>query len=184
MEQLVILIIIYVLYALFNSFVKKVKEQQKPPQKRPGTGMPQTGKPPMRQQPAQRQRPPQPESEEMPELDLPPFLREMLGLEKPKPTPPPPESLPEVEVVPKKIEKPIEPVMPDVSERIPPSAKMYADEVEDLSQPFPTERKRTPGEIQGLLRNRESIRDAFILKEILDAPVSKRGRRIPFAGMR
>lgn len=174
MEQLVILIIIYVLYALFNAFVKKAREQQKPPQKRPGTGVP--------QQPAPQKRSPQADREEMPELNLPPFLREMLGLEKPKPTPPP-EPLPEIEEVPKKIEKPIEPEIPVVSERIPPSAKMYADEVEDLSQLFPTGEKRAPGEIQGLLSDRESIRNAFILKEILDKPVSKRGRRFPFAGM-
>lgn len=175
MEQLVILIIIYVLYALFNAIVKKAREQQKPPQKRPGTGGP--------QQPAPQKRPPQADRKETPELDLPPFLREMLGLEKPKPAPPPPEPLPEVVEVPKKIEKPVEPVIPDVSARIPPSAKMYADEVEDLSQPFPTERKRTVGEMRRLLSERESIRDAFVLKEILDKPVSKRGRRFPFAGM-
>lgn len=173
MEQLVILIIIYVLYALFNSFVKKAREQQKPPQKRPGTGVP--------QQPAPQRRPPQADREEMPELDLPPFLREMLGLEKPKPAPPQP--LPKIEETPKKIEKPVEPIIPSVSERIPPSAKMYADEIEDLSRPFPTERKKVPGEIQGLLSDRENIRDAFVLKEILDRPVSKRGRRFLFPGM-
>jgi hypothetical protein len=178
MEQIIILIIIYVLYALFSSIIKKAKGQQKPPVKRPGTGMPQTGRPTV-----QQQRPSQPVGEAAPELELPPFLREMLGLEKPQPAPPPPEPLPEKKESPEVAEKPEEPLMPDVSERIPPSAKMYADEVEDLSKPFPTGRKRSFSEIRGLLSDRESIRDAFILKEILDRPVSKRERRFPFTGM-
>jgi hypothetical protein len=175
MEQIVILIIIYVLYALFSSIVKKAKGQQKPPVKRPGTGMPQTGRPAVPQQ-----RPSQPAGEAAPELELPPFLREMLGLEKPKPAPtPPPEPFEEK----KESQKLQEPEIPNVSERIPLSARMYADEIEDLSRPFPTEREKSTGKIRQLLSNRESIREAFILKEILDRPVSKRGRRFPFAGM-
>jgi hypothetical protein len=172
MDQLVILIIIYIIYLLFNALVKKAKGQQKPPVKRPPPRST-TVSPPVSQP-----RPSQPVGEAAPGLELPPFLREMFGLEKPQPEP-----LPEKKEPPGVAEKPEEPLMPDVSERIPPSAKMYADEVEDLSKPFPTGRKRSFSEIRGLLSDRESIRDAFILKEILDRPVSKRERRFPFTGM-
>ena len=173
MEQLIFLIIIYVVYVLFNNFVKKLKEQQKPPPGRPGQRPP-ASRPP--QPGPQTQTPPR-----EPELDLPPFLKEMLGLEKPQPQPLP-EPAAEEETAEKTPAAAEEPVLPTGPERIPASARMEADEIEDLSQPFPTPKEKTKTHIQELLGNRQNLQSAFLLKEILDAPVSKRGMRFPKFG--
>lgn len=172
MEQFIILIIIYVLYALFTNIMRKAKEQQRPtpPGQRPARPVPGPS-------PGQAPRP----VAETPEVEIPPFLREMLGLDKPQPLPPP-EPVEVPEEFPAVVEEPPKPKMPSIPERIPASVKMEADEIEDLSRPFPTIGVKTKGKIQGLLGSNENLRNAFILKEILDAPVSRRSRRFPFSG--
>ena len=176
MEQIVILIIIYVLYALFTNFVKKMKQQQ---QQRPGAAP----RPPASRTPT---RPAPGPVAETPELDIPPFLREMLGLEKPKPAPAPPEPpVVEEEIVETEMEiGQTEPPQPSIPDYIPASAGMEADEIEDLSKPFPIVKIKDESNIHKLLGSRSNLRNAFILKEILDTPISKRERHFPFFGHR
>lgn len=174
MEQIIFLVIIYVLYALFTSFVKKMKQQQ---QQRPGAAP----GPPASRTPT---RPVPDPAAETPELDIPPFLREMLGLEKPKQAPAPPEPpVIEEETVETEIGQ-TEHSPPSIPEYIPASAGMEADEIEDLSKPFPTVKTKEKSDIQKLLGGRNNLRNAFILKEILDTPISKRERHFPFFGHR
>lgn len=163
METIIWLIILWGLGALYN-WLTKQREQAPPPRPTP----------PPRARPTQA--PPAPREEEIPE-----FMRELLGL--PREQPPPAAGEPETALYPEapettKAEEPsfageeFPPMAPDEVEHMPvtPEAPKLDRFVETGAEP----------PLATFLRHRDQLRQAILLKEILDPPVSLRRQRWPW----
>ncbi len=151
MEQLIFIAVIYALYMLFNAFIRRVQKGQQPP----------AGK--------RRPRPPgspaAPETEEIPEI-----LKKLLGIEEPEYVPPPELAPAEPEVA-----------EPPVSAEPPPQPTVAAiKKPVKIRVPATVKQKQAP-QIWKMLRSRNQLRQAIMLKEILEAPVSLRRRGFPVA---
>ncbi len=185
MEQLIIFIIFYIVYGIFQAINKGKKKNV--PQRRPRPQQP--GPPPNqpRSRPGRDLNPPplnQPSAPsqqvepEPPEVELPPFLREMLGMDDPpaRPAPPP---------------EPIEDdgVYTDEEHE----AGFEHAEFEEIDDAYdlpgrdpmpvvPETESKKPGQsaLKKLLRDPNNVRNAILLKEILDKPISKRSGRFPY----
>ena len=191
MEQFIILIIFYVLYALFNRFTRKLKNPQPPPQarQRPTSSRPgqstTTAAPPGKNISEQTL-----VEEKEPEIELPPFIQEIFGIDKPKPpqevTPPPAPKEVAPEPIPEKEPEGIESASLETFERIKAlkdrryqKEKKSSEAKTGSSSATSTKRGHL---IQSLLKDSQYLKNAFILKEILDTPVSKRQKRNPNLG--
>lgn len=190
MEQLIILIIFYVLYALFNRFTRKLKGPLQTPQQRQRPGVP--GQPPGAPATRPKRRPSMEEPD--PELELPPFLKELFGMEEPAPPPPQPQQPARTEIPPELPEEKEPNISTSVSlesasletfEKIK-SLKEHEDHghfrknVETPAESAPQKAESVfELPVASLLRKEDGFKKAFILKEILDAPISKRPKRNP-----
>lgn len=172
MEQFIILLIIWLLVSVFNSLAKKSKQQKG----RPKTGTPVKPRQSARSAPTTT---PAQEKSEAAELEIPPFLREILGMEKPQPTPaaPPPAPEPEVreEFEAEEAELPRSP-LPEETIPIPEEGRIEAEEeVESAAMiPYQQIRARRSELIPKELFQKDALKRAILLKEILGEPVSRR----------
>ncbi|GEM_PF-6090880 len=172
MEQFIILLIIWLLVSVFNSLAKKSKQQKS--RSRPGTA------PQPRQSRRSASSPGSTQEESEPaELDIPPFLREMLGMETPQPTRAPSPSVPEPEV--REEYEPTEAELPPVDipeETIPvvEAERMEAGEAVESAGMIPYHQKqaRRSELVPGELFQPDALKRAILLKEILGEPVSRR----------
>jgi len=179
MEQLIFFIIIYFLYWLFSSIFRKAREQQQPQR-------------PLPRPPVSRPTQTQPGETGTVEPEIPPFLREIFGLEKPEPEPLP-EAPPATDVRAETFSYETAPI-PSVRHREPllpekKAAPRVLFGMETGPEParstvpildlMPERKSHT--RLDHLLRGKQSLRDAFILKEVLDAPLHRRTRRLPFS---
>lgn len=197
MEQIIGLIIIYLIYSFFNAIMRKVREAaspKRPPMKpRPQSAPPQEAGP-GRESPA-RQPQPAPAAAEP---DIPPFLRELLGLEKipPSPPTPAPEEVSYQDISYDDTPEEPEEAAPAVSElsseaqawearkpiermKVPQTGKQRAGTQAITMSSLPTGKKAAPLRSGSLISGKSDLRKAILLKEILDKPVSMRKNRFP-----
>lgn len=172
MESLIIFAIFYILFGLFDKFMKGAKNKPaRPPVKSQG----------------------QPPSN--PEDDIPPFLRQLLGMEpveKPKRPSTSPASVPTA--APRKVEQtPAENYFPedytssyktDIQAHVKDAGTFNEEPVNIKSaKPLLKEKakKKSPfGLNKQFLRNKKELKKAIVLKEIFDKPLSLRGRHSPY----
>lgn len=183
MEQLIFFIVIYFIYWLFSSIARKARQQQQQQQR------------PLPRPPVSRPAQTQPGETEVAEPEIPPFLREIFGLEKPEPevATPLPEAAPESDVRAETFSYETAPI-PSVRQREPlmpekkaPPRVLFGMETgpEPARSTVPTldlmPGKQLHTRLDDLLRGKQNLRNAFILKEILDAPLHRRSQRLPFS---
>lgn len=190
MEQLIGLIIIYLIFSFFSAIMRKLREVAQP--KRP----PMKPRPPGPLPPAEA-RPGEVQPASAPaEPEIPPFLRELLGLDKEPPPPPRPQPVPAPYEEVSYEDAPYEdtPARPDLSaeaqawearrpiERmeVPQTGKQRIGTKAITLSSLPTGKKAAPARPGNLITSREDLRKAILLKEILDLPVSMRKDRFPF----
>ena len=196
MEQLIIFIIFYVLYALFNRFTKKLKG---PPQRQPLPRRPVTQPPGESARPGQRStttEPGKPASqpaadEELQELELPPFLQEIFGIDEP-PSPPRQEVATYDDLVKEPEDVPLEKPEKGKSislETFDSKKALKERELKEIKETLKSEGEKSPATpkkqrqlVHSLFKDNQSLKNAFILKEVLDAPVSRRQRKHPYSG--
>lgn len=182
MEQLIFFLIIYFLYWLFSSLARRAREQQLPQQ-------------PLPRPPADRPAQSQPGEAETAEPEIPPFLREIFGLEKPEPevATPLPEAAPKSDVRAETFSYETAPIPsvryrePLLPEKKPETRPLFGRE--PAAAPAPPAmplvdhipEKKPHIRLGHLLRGKENLRNAFILKEILEAPLYRRSRQLPFS---
>ena len=172
MEQLIVFIIFYIIYGVFQAATKgkrKQQQQRRPRQVPPGQ--------PQRRESRREAGQPQPKAPE--EVELPPFLREMLGLDEPEPRPQP-----------RRIEP--EPVEDDGVYSDEEHASGFEhrefEEIDDAYDvpgrdpitPVAPPPKIPQNKLVQMLKDPHNVRNAILLKEILDKPISKRGGRFPY----
>ncbi len=171
MEQFIILLIIWLLVSLFNSLAKKSQQQKN------------RSKPTAHPKSRQSVRPvpstvPEKEENEPAEIEIPPFLREILGMEKPQPESTAPEPVREPEVTDEfeavEAELPRS-AMPE--ETIPtPEEEIEAGEKGESAAIIPYHQKRAQRSelIPRELFQKDALKRAILMKEILGEPVSRR----------
>jgi len=179
MEQLIFFIVIYFLYWLLSSIFRKAQERQQPQR-------------PLPRPPASRPTQSQPGETEAAEPEIPPFLREIFGLDKPEPEPLP-EAPPATDVRAETFSYETAPIPsvrhrePLLPEKKPQTRPLFGRETEAAPVPPPmplfdhTPARRPHTRLDDLLQGKQNLRDAFILKEVLDAPLHRRNRRLPFS---
>lgn len=187
MEQLIGLIIIYLIFSFFSAIMRKLREVAQP--KRPPMKPRPQEAPPAEVRSGETQSAPAPA-----EPEIPPFLRELLGLDKAPPPPPKPVPASYEEV--SYEETPYEdvPARSDLSaeaqawearkpiERmeVPQTGKQRVGTKAITMSSLPTGKRAAPVRPGNLISSKEDLRKAILLKEILDLPVSMRKDRFPF----
>jgi len=170
MEQFIILLIIWLLVSVFNSLAKKSKQQKS--RSKPATAP----KPRQSGRPASSPVPAQEESEPA-ELDIPPFLREILGMEKPQPTPPAPPPEPESgeEFEAEETELPSSAIPEETIPAVEEEGIEAREKGESAAMiPYHQKRPRRSELIPKELFQKNALKRAILLKEILGEPVSRR----------
>lgn len=162
MEQFIIFLIIWLLIALANAITRSREKKKSAPTTKTKPSAAPTA----------------PEREPA-EIEIPPFLREILGMDEPEPMPPPPAGRME-----RKVEEAEEPLLPPqpLSRKLPvtPPEEGIPEKPESLVMrrmadlgSYPEEFVQPSG-VPPEIYQKEALKRAILLKEILGEPVSRR----------